>query len=71
MPMHNLIEYNDNDWNKTARSLLQYHRDEPNDDIANSKSFKFKTKITRKTCNDGNTYKIEIVVPLKCLRNSR
>lgn len=55
MPMHNLIEYNDNDWNKTARSLLQYHRDEPNDDIANSKSFKFKTKITRKTCNDGNT----------------
>ena len=39
MPMHNLIEYSNN-YLKNSGSLLQYYRDEPNDNIAVSKSFK-------------------------------
>ena len=45
MPMYNLIEYSDN-YSKTSRSLWQYTKDEPNDNLANSESFKFKVKIT-------------------------
>ena len=68
MPMYNLIEYSDN-YAKTTGSLWQYFRDEPVDDdhIEDSKSFKSKTKITGKTPNDGND--VEIMVPLKYLRN--
>ena len=47
MPMYNLIEYSDN-YAKTSGSLLQYYRDEPNHNLANSESFKFKVKITGK-----------------------
>ena len=45
MPMYNLIEYSDN-YAKTTESLWQYLRDEPNDILRNSKSFKSKIKIT-------------------------
>ena len=62
--MHNLIEYSDN-YSKTSGSLWQYYKDDPNDNIANSKSFKSKIKITGKTRDDGNTKNAEIVVPLK------
>ena len=48
MPMYNLIEYSDN-YAKTTGSLWQYFRDEPNDVLRNSKSFKSKIKITGKT----------------------
>ena len=48
MPMHNLIEYSNN-YSKTSGSLQQYYRDEPNDNIMESQSFKFKEKITEKT----------------------
>ena len=48
MPMYNLIEYSDN-YAKTSGSLWQYYRDESNDNLANSESFKFKVKITGKT----------------------
>ena len=70
MPMYNLIEYSDN-YAKTAESLWQYFRDEPvdDDDIEDSKSFKSKTKITRKTPNDDNEKDVEIMVPLKYLSN--
>ena len=70
MPMHNLIEYSDN-YAKTTRSLWQYFRDEPvdDDDIEDSKSFKFKTNVTGKTPNDGNEKDVEIMVPLKHLSN--
>ena len=64
MPMHNLIECSDN-YSKTSGSLWQYYKDDPNDNIANSKSFKSKIKITGKTRDDGNTKNAEIVVPLK------
>ena len=68
MPMYNLIEYNDN-YSKTSGSLWQYYKDDPNDNIADSKSFKFKVKITGKTPDDGNTKDVEIIVPLKYLSN--
>ena len=41
MPMYNLIEYSDN-------------RDDPNDNIIEFESFKFKTKITGKTPDADN-----------------
>ena len=68
MPMYNLIEYSDN-YSKTSGSLWQYHKDEPNDNIADSESFKPKVKIIGKTLYDGNTKDVEIIVPLKYLSN--
>ena len=68
MPMYNLIEYSDN-YAKTTGSLWHYFRDEPNDDIEDSESFKFKIKITGKTPDDDNEKDVEIMVPLKYLSN--
>ena len=68
MPMYNLIEYSDN-YSNTSGSLWQYYKDDPNNNIANSESFKFKVKITRKTPNNGNTKDVEIIVPSKYLSN--
>ena len=68
MPMYNLIEYNGN-CSKTSGSLWQYYKDDPNDNIENSESFKYKIKITGKTPNNGNTKDVEIIVPLKYLSN--
>ena len=66
--MYNLIEYSDN-YSKTSGSLWQYYKDDPNDNIADSESFKSKVKITGKTPNNGNTKDVEIIVPLKYLSN--
>ena len=68
MPMYNLIEYSDN-YAKTSGSLWQYYRDEPNNNLADSESFKFKLKITGKTPNDDNEKDVETMVPLKYLSN--
>ena len=43
MPTYNLIEYSDN-YSKTSRSLWQYYRDEPNNNLADSGSFNSKKK---------------------------
>ena len=48
MSLYNLLEYSNNHA-KTSGSLWQYYRDEPNDNLADSESFKSKIKITRKT----------------------
>ena len=48
MAMCNLTEYSDN-FLKTSGSLWQYYKDDPNDNLENSESFKSKIKITRKT----------------------
>ena len=66
MPMYNLIEYSDN-YAKTSGSLWQYYRDESNDNLADSESFKFKIKITGKTTAADNEKDVEIMVPLKYL----
>ena len=60
MLLCNLLKYSDN-YEKTSASLWQYYRDEPNDNLADSESFKSKTKIT------GNKKYVEIMVPLKYL----
>ena len=68
MPMYNLIEYSDN-YAKTTGSLWQYFRDEPDDNIEDSESFKSKIKISGKAPDDDNEKDVEIMVPLKYLRN--
>ena len=68
MPMYNLIEYSDN-YAKTTRCLWQYFKDEPDDNIEDSESFKSKIKITGKTPNNRNEKNVEIMVPLKYLSN--
>ena len=59
MPIYNLREYSDN-YAKTSGSLWQYYRDEPNDDLEDSESFKSNIKITGKTPNNDNE------IMLKC-----
>ena len=68
IPVYNLIEYSDN-YSKTSGSLWQYYKDDPNDNITQSESFKSKIKITGKTPAAGNTKDVEIIVPLKYLSN--
>ena len=78
MLMYNLIEYSDN-YSKTSGSLWQYCKEIPavnNDgDIVDfnganaTDSFNFKTKITGQTDNNGRIDNVEIMVPLKYLRN--
>ena len=68
MPIYNLIEYGDN-YAKTTGSLWQYFRDEPDDDLEDSESFKSKIKITGKTPDNDNEKDVEIMVPLKYLSN--
>ena len=64
MSMYSLIEYSDN-YSTTSGSLWQYYKDEPNNNLADSESFKSKVKITA----DINTNNVEIIVPLKYLSN--
>ena len=45
MPMYNLTEYSDN-YSKISGGLWQHYRDNPNDKIIQSESFKYKSKIT-------------------------
>ena len=47
-------------YSKTSGSLWKYYKDDRNDNLADSKSFKSKVKITGKTPNDGNTKEVEI-----------
>ena len=68
MSMYNLIEYSDNN-TKTSGSLWQYYRDEPDDDLKDSESFKSKLKITGNTPADGNTKYVQIMLPLKYICN--
>ena len=77
MPTYNLIEYSDN-YSKTSGSLWQYCREisavNNEGNIVQftganaTDSFKFKTKITGKTNNDG-IINVEIMAPLQYLSN--
>ena len=62
-PTHNLIEYCEN-YAKTSRRLWQYCKDDSNDNMTYSDSFKFKSRLTANTNNAG-TANVEIAVPLK------
>ena len=66
--MYSLIEYSDN-YSKTSESLWQYYKDEPNDNLTDSESFKSQMKITANTPADGNTKNVKIIVSLKYLSN--
>ena len=68
MPMYSLIEYSDS-YSKISGSLWQYYKDDPNDSITQSESFKSKIKVTGKTPAVGNTKNVEIAVSLKYLSN--
>ena len=65
MPMYNLIEHSHN-YSKTSGSLWQYYKDDRDDNLTGSESCKSKVKITPV---NGNTENVEIIVPLKYLRN--
>ena len=67
MPMYNLIEYSDN-YSKTSGILWQYYKNDPSDNLTDSKSFK-SNRITGNTPAAGNTKDFEIIVPLKYLSN--
>ena len=62
------MQYNNN-YSKTSGSLWQYYKDEPNGNLADSKSFKSKVKMTGSTPAGCNTKDVEIIVPLKYLSN--
>ena len=70
MPMYNVIEYSDN-YSKTSVSLWKYYKYDPNDNMADSESFRYKVKITGKTPDNRKTKEIivEIIVRLKYLSN--
>ena len=68
MPVYNLIEYSDN-YSKTSGSLWQYYKDDPNNNLEDSESFKYKVKITGKTPTKDNTKDVEIIGPLKYSSN--
>ena len=63
--MYNILEYSNN-YGKISASLWQYCRDLPDNDIANSESFKVKSLLISNTGNDG-TVNVEILVLLKYL----
>ena len=50
IPMHNLIEYS-NIYVETSGSLWQYDKNDPNDGITYSESFKFKSSFTNDSGN--------------------
>ena len=55
--MCNLSEYSDN-YLKTSGRLWQYQKNDPNDNIVQSESFKCKINITGKTPEAGNKKKM-------------
>ena len=54
---------------KPLEVYWQCDKDDPNDNLENSESFKSKVKITGKTPAVGNIKFVEIIVPLKYLSN--
>ena len=71
MPMHNLIEYND-DYSKTSGGLWQYYRDKPavnnNSIITDFPNDNDSAFLTGQTGND-RTKDVQIMVPLIYLSN--
>ena len=68
IPMYDVTEYSDN-FSKTSGSLWQYYKDDPNNNLTDSELFNSKVKVTGETPADRNTKDVEIIVPLKYLRN--
>ena len=64
--MYNSIEYSE-EHSKISGRLWNYCKDILADPTTNSEFSKYKTSITGKTANNGNTKKVEFSVPLKHL----
>ena len=81
MPMYNLFEYSKSYKKTTTGSLWNYYRDETSNPFSSSsESFKYKTRITGNTYNDGASEvaydakevrknETEVLIPLKHLIN--
>ena len=73
VPMYTLVKYIDNlekniqRHSETCGSLWWYYKNEPNDNLTDSGSFKSKVKITGNTPAGGNTKNAKIIVPLEYL----
>ena len=52
MIIYNLIESSDN-YSETSGSLYQFYKDDPHNNLTDSESFKFKSKVIDKTYNEG------------------
>ena len=65
---YNLIEYIDN-YRKRSGVLWQYYKDESNNTLADSESFKSKVELTRSTPKNGNIKDVKITVPYKYFSN--
>ena len=76
VPMYDLMACNNNYAQIFAR-FWWYHKDDPNDNIADSESLRFKSRITLllviprvlNTTAASNTKGVEIAVPFKYLSN--
>ena len=66
--MYDLIEYSKN-YAETSGSLWQYSKEDPNDNIIDSESFKLKSKLTGKILVNWNTKDVGISAPIKYLSN--
>ena len=64
--MYNLIDYSNN-YSETSGRLWKYYRDEPNENITESRSFKSKIKIAGKTPAVGNKKDVKVAMALKYL----
>ena len=49
----------------TSGTVWQYHKDDPNYNITDSESFKFKARLTGRTAAVGNTKDVEKALSLK------
>ena len=69
LSVYNLIEHSNN-FSKKSGSLWHYCRDDPSDNIAESKSFKIEINIKGKTTTAAvNTNYVKIALPLIYLTN--
>ena len=68
MPMYNLINITVI-MRKISKLSSKYHKEDQNNSITDSESFKFRAKIAGRTPG-GNTKYLEIAVPIKYLSNS-
>ena len=59
--LYDLIRYSDN-YSNISRGQWQYYKDDANNNITQSKLFKFKIKITKKTPATGYSKDVKIAV---------
>ena len=66
MPTQNLIDYSNN----YPKTLFQYYKYFPNNNMTGSESFKSKSRLTNNN-NNTNMANAEIAAPLHCIKSVR